>query len=47
VGDALRIMGRAFSHMLRPENADLLAEVQTEVDKRWARIKAMAASEVL
>jgi len=47
VGEAFRVMGRAFSHMLRPENADLLAEVQTEVDKRWARIKAMAASEVL
>jgi len=47
VGEALRVMGRAFSHMLRPDYADLLQEVQAEVDERWARLKAMAASEVL
>lgn len=47
VAEAFRVMGRAFSHLLRPNNADLLGEVQAEVDERWARLKAMAASEVL
>ena len=40
-------MGRAFDHLVRPEYADLLAEIQTEVDRRWTRLKAMAESPVL
>ena len=47
VDDLFRIMGRAFSHMVKPDNADILAEVQAEVDDRWARLKARAEHEVL
>jgi len=42
VGDAFKIMGRAFTHMLKPDYADLLAEVQVEVDRRWAVLKGRA-----
>ncbi|HQK23270.1 MAG TPA: thiamine pyrophosphate-dependent enzyme, partial [Candidatus Latescibacteria bacterium] len=47
VGDAFRVMGRAFGHLLKPDNADLLQEVQDEVDRRWERLKAMSSSEIL
>jgi pyruvate ferredoxin oxidoreductase alpha subunit len=47
VGEAFAVMGRAFDHLTKPEFADLLAEIQTEVDRRWQRLKAMAESPVL
>lgn len=39
---ALKMMGGAFAHLATPEYAALAAEVQDEVDRRWARLKAMA-----
>jgi pyruvate ferredoxin oxidoreductase alpha subunit len=45
--DVFSIMGRAFSHLTKPANADLLTEVQAEVDERWVRLKAMAENEIL
>ena len=47
VGEAFAVMGRSFDHLTRPEFADLLAEIQAEVDRRWQRLKAMAESPVL
>lgn len=46
-GEAFKMMGGSFNHLSRPDYADLLADVQAEVDRRWARLKAMAASELL
>jgi hypothetical protein len=40
-------MGRSFDHLVNPELADLLAEIQTEVDRLWWRLKAMAESPLL
>jgi pyruvate ferredoxin oxidoreductase alpha subunit len=47
VAEAFRVMGRAFDHLVRPEFADLLADIQGEVDRRWRRLKAMAESPLL
>jgi len=47
VTEAFKAMGGGFRHLLDPRNADLACEVQEEVDRRWARLKAMAASEIL
>jgi pyruvate ferredoxin oxidoreductase alpha subunit len=47
VGDAFKIMGRAFTHMLKPNMEDLLVDVQDEVDNRWARLKATSEAENL
>ena len=47
VGDAFGSMGRAFAHLLKPNMADLLEDVQSEVDQRWARLKAQAENEIL
>lgn len=41
--DALMKMGGAFSHMGKPEFADLAADLQAEVDRRWKRLKTMAS----
>src|SRR5690606_25475085 len=40
VADWLKLMGKT-RHLLRPENADLLAEIEEEVERRWQRLKAM------
>jgi pyruvate ferredoxin oxidoreductase alpha subunit len=40
VADWLGSMGKT-RHLLKPGNADVLEEVQHEVDRRWQRIKAM------
>lgn len=47
VTDAFRKMGGAFRHLLSPEFAPIVAEVQQEVDRRWARLKVMAESGIL
>jgi pyruvate ferredoxin oxidoreductase alpha subunit len=40
VSDWLKTMGKT-RHLLTPQNADALNGIQTEVDRRWRRIKAM------
>ncbi len=47
VTDAFATMGGAYRHLLTPAFAPVVAEVQQEVDHRWARLKAMAQSDVL
>jgi pyruvate ferredoxin oxidoreductase alpha subunit len=47
VTDAFQKMGGAFRHLLSPEFAPITAEVQQEVDRRWARLKVMAESGIL
>ncbi len=47
VTEAFAKMGGAFAHLCKPEFAWLAKEVQDEVDRRWARLKAMSAHEVL
>ena len=47
VTDALKLMGAGFAHMLKPDFADIVADVQGEVDRRWKRLKSMAESEIL
>ena len=47
VGEAFAIMGRSFDHLATAEYADLRAEIQIEVDRRWSRLKAMAESPLL
>ncbi len=44
VTNAFAIMGKAFSHLAAPKYADLAAEIQTEVDRRWARLLEMDAN---
>lgn len=46
-GEAFNKMGGAFAHLSKPEFSDLLADVQKEIDRRWARLKAMAQHELL
>ncbi len=40
VGDWLKMMGKT-KHIVTPANAQVLAGIQGEVDRRWTRIKAM------
>ncbi|HKQ47221.1 MAG TPA: thiamine pyrophosphate-dependent enzyme [Phycisphaerae bacterium] len=47
ITEALKKMGGAFAHLATPDYAAVAKEVQDEVDRRWARLKAMAASEIL
>lgn len=47
VTEAFKAMGAMFRHLVAPEHAALAADVQDEVDRRWARLKAMAAHELL
>jgi len=42
ITEAMKLMGGLFSHMNKPEFADLAKEVQEEVDRRWARLKIMS-----
>ncbi len=44
VVEALKLMGAAFRHLTTPDYADILADIQTEVDRRWERIKEMDAN---
>lgn len=47
VTEAFAKMGGAYRHLTTPEYAAVAAEVQAEVDRRWARLKAMAGHELL
>ena len=40
VADWLSLMGKT-RHLTRPENAEIVAGIQAETDRRWARMKAM------
>ncbi|MEK7764725.1 MAG: thiamine pyrophosphate-dependent enzyme [bacterium] len=46
VGDWLKLMGKT-RHLLAPANAPLLASIERETERRWRRLKAMHANEVL
>jgi len=47
VTEAFGKMGGAYRHLLTPEYAMLAADIQQEVDRRWARLKAMAENPAL
>lgn len=48
VADALKTMGKATAHLYKAEGgAEILEEVQVEVDRRWERLKAMAENPLL
>lgn len=47
VTDAFKLMGAGFAHIAKPDFADIAAEVQTEVNRRWTRLKAKAENELL
>jgi pyruvate ferredoxin oxidoreductase alpha subunit len=40
VSDWLKLMGKT-GHLLEPGNSEIVAEIQAETDRRWARLKAM------
>ncbi|MBK6981970.1 MAG: pyruvate synthase [Betaproteobacteria bacterium] len=40
VSDWLGLMGKT-KHLLKPDNAEIVAGIQAETDRRWARIKAL------
>jgi pyruvate ferredoxin oxidoreductase alpha subunit len=40
VSSWLRLMGKT-RHLCRPENAQLLESIETEIERRWRRLKAM------
>ncbi len=44
VADAFAIMGKAFAHLAKPEFADVAAQIQAEVDRRWTRLLEMDAN---
>lgn len=46
VGDWFSMMGRT-KHLLKPDFRDMLEQVQSEVDRRWLRLKARADSDCL
>ncbi len=43
VTEWLNLMGKS-RHLLKPSNAEVVAGIQTEVDRRWRRLKAMHES---
>lgn len=47
VSDAFAMMGGAYKHLTMPQYAAQCADVQAEVDRRWARLKALANHELL
>ncbi len=47
VTEAFAKMGGAFAHLSKPDFAWLAKEVQAEVDRRWARLRAMSANALL
>jgi pyruvate ferredoxin oxidoreductase alpha subunit len=42
VADWVKLMGKS-RHLLSPKNAEMLKEIEREVDRRWRRLKAMSA----
>jgi pyruvate ferredoxin oxidoreductase alpha subunit len=47
VTEAFKVMGGAFSHLATENYKELAAEIQAEVDRRWARLLAMDSSPAL
>lgn len=47
VTELFSIMGGAFAHLSKPNFADEATRIQAEVDRRWARLKAMSENENL
>lgn len=47
VTQAFEKMGGAFRHLATPQYASVAADIQAEVDRRWRRLKAMSASDLL
>ncbi len=47
VEEMLQTMGKAFAHLNSEDNPELLEKIQADVDRRWERLKAMDASDVL
>jgi len=47
VTEAFKLMGTSFAHLLKPDFAETVTDVQAEVDRRWQQLKAKAESEVL
>lgn len=47
VTQAFEKMGGAFRHLATPQHAHVAEDVQAEVDRRWNRLKALAAAELL
>lgn len=46
VKDWLGMMGKT-KHLLKPENAGILSEIESEVDRRWTRLKVKHESPIL
>jgi pyruvate ferredoxin oxidoreductase alpha subunit len=47
VTEALKMMGGLFSHLSTEKFAEEAAAIQAEVDRRWARLKALAENPAL
>ncbi len=47
VTTALKAMGGAFAHLATDRCAHIAEQIQTEVDTRWARVKARAENQIL
>lgn len=45
-GDWLKMMGRT-KHLLQPDYAEVLEEIQREIDRRWERLKALSEHPLL
>jgi pyruvate ferredoxin oxidoreductase alpha subunit len=46
VAEWLKRLGKT-RHLAKPENAEVLESIESEVDRRWRRLKAMHESELL
>lgn len=47
MAEAFARMGGMFAHLCAPRHEPLVRDVQQEVERRWARLKALAASALL
>ena len=47
VTEAFKFMGGSFAHLASDKCANVAAQIQQDVDTRWARLKARAESEIL
>jgi pyruvate ferredoxin oxidoreductase alpha subunit len=41
---AFEVMGNAFSHLSKEQFAGVIREIQEETDRRWDRLKELAAN---
>ena len=46
VGEFFKHQSR-FKHLLKPQNAELLANIQADVDAKWEKICALCGEEVI